>query len=74
MDPLITARYGMMAAEQRFQASAARVAQMGDDDTVDLGKEVVDQIQARNQFTANVHVVRIADEMWRALMDVQARR
>ena len=32
MDPIATARYGMMAATQRFEASAARVAQAGGGD------------------------------------------
>jgi flagellar basal body rod protein FlgG len=71
MDPLLTARAGMMNAERRFAASATRVAQMGCDGNVDLVHEVVEQIQAKTQFSANAQVVRFSDEMWQALLDIQ---
>ena len=73
MDPLITARAGMMTAERRFADSATRVAQMGSDEPVDLVHEAVEQIQARTQFAASARIVRFTDEMWRALMDMQER-
>jgi flagellar basal body rod protein FlgG len=73
MDPLATARYGLMVAEQRFAASASRVARMGSDDSVDLGQEVVEQVQAKTAFTANTQMIRIADQMWRSLLDIQSR-
>jgi len=69
MDPLSLARYGMMTAEARLSASAGRIAADGD---VDYGHEAVEQIQAAQQFKASVGVARVADEMWRALLDVQA--
>jgi flagellar hook protein FlgE len=71
MDPLSTARYGMIAAASRLAASAARVAAWNGDD-VDLARETVDQIEARQQFIASAKVVGFSDEMWRALMDVAA--
>lgn len=73
MDPISTARGGLAAASARFEASAERTARMGADDTVDAGQEVVEQIQAKHQFSANLGVIRVADEMWRALMDIQTR-
>jgi len=73
MNPIATARYGLMAAEQRFAASASRVARLGDDDSVDLGHEAAEQIQAKTAFSANAQVIRVADQMWRSLLDLQAR-
>jgi flagellar basal body rod protein FlgC len=71
MDPISTARYGMMAASQRLDASAERVARMGADDSVDYGQEAVEQIGAKQAFSANAGVVKIADQMWQALLDIQ---
>lgn len=73
MDPISTARYGMMAASRSFEASANRVAGMAGDDSVDYGKEAVEQIEAKQAFSANLGVIRIADEMWRSLLDLQTR-
>ena len=72
MDPLSTARYGMMAAENRLTASAQRIAGWNGGDDVDVAHEAVGQIQAQQQFTASTKVVRFADEMFRALMDMQS--
>lgn len=72
MDPLSIARYGMMSAQDRLTRSAGRVAQWNGDDDVDLAQETVEQIEARQQFAANAKVVTFADDMWRALMDIQA--
>lgn len=72
MDPISTARYGMMAAEQRLNVSADRVATMGSPDSdVDYATEAVAQIQAKQAFKANVQTLKVADEMWNALLDIQ---
>jgi flagellar hook protein FlgE len=79
MDPISIARGGLIAASARFEASASRTARMGAadpatgkaDDSVDLGSEVVEQTEAKHQFSANLGVIRVADEMWRALLDIQ---
>lgn len=71
MDPLSIARYGMRAAEARLTASAERVA--ADPLGVDLAAEAVEQIQASQAFRANVRTANIADQMWRSLIDLQAR-
>jgi flagellar basal body rod protein FlgG len=73
MDPISTARYGLMAAERRFADSASRVARMAGDDSVDYGAEAVEQVEAKQAFSANVHVINVADEMWQALLKLQSR-
>lgn len=69
MDPISTARYGMMAATQQLAASANRVAAGGD--TVDYASEAVGLIGAKQAFKADVGVIKVADEMWRSLLDLQ---
>jgi flagellar hook protein FlgE len=73
MDPISTARYGMMAATRSLEASASRVAGMAGDDSVDYAKEAVGQIEAKQAFSANVGVIKIADKMWQSLLDLQTR-
>jgi hypothetical protein len=73
MDPISTARYGMMAASQQLAASASRVAQMNGGDPGDYAAEAVTQIEARQAFVADTRVVRIADEMWQSLLDIQSK-
>jgi flagellar basal body rod protein FlgC len=68
MDPISTARYGMMAATQQLAASANRIAAGG----ADYGAEAVNQIEAKQSFQANVGVVKIADKMWQSLLDLQS--
>ena len=69
MNPIAIASYGMMAATRRFEASAVRTAQGPD---ADYGQEVVEQVSARQQFSAMVGVIKVADEMWDSLLAVQA--
>jgi flagellar hook protein FlgE len=79
MDAISIATGGLMAATARFDASASRTASMGatdpttgaPTDNVDAGQEAVTQIKAKQQFTANVGVIRIANEMWSSLLDLQ---
>ena len=51
----------------------SRVAQMAGNDSVDYGSEAVEQVQAKHAFSANIQVVKVADEMWQALLDIQTR-
>jgi flagellar hook protein FlgE len=79
MDPISIARGGLLAASARFEASASRTARLGASepagapagDDADLSSEVVEQIEAQHAFSANLGVIKIADEMWRALLEVQ---
>ena len=73
MDPLSTARYGLMAAERKFSDSASRVARMAGDDSVDYATEAVAQIEAKQAFNANAGVITVADEMFQTLLDLQTR-
>jgi len=74
MDPISTARYGMMAATQRLNASASRVAgdAMTGENGVDYAAEAVTQIEAKQSFKAGVAVIKVADQMMQALLDLQA--
>jgi len=71
MDPISTARYGLIAATQQLEASAQRVAAGGDN--LDQVNEIVDQIQAKQAFAADVGIIKIADKMWQSLLDLQSR-
>jgi hypothetical protein len=61
----------MMVAVQRFESAAGRIAQ-GVDAPGSLEVAMTDQIQAKTQFSAQTGILRVADDMWRALMDLQA--
>jgi flagellar basal body rod protein FlgC len=75
MDPISTARYGLMAASRRFEASAVNVATMGveGEPDVDLAKETVDMIQAKTAYSANIQVIKFAQDMWDSLLQLQTR-
>ena len=73
MDVLATAASGLVAAGGRLAASAARVARAGADGDVDLTRETVALVEAKTAFKANLAVVRIADEMWSSLLELQVR-
>jgi flagellar hook protein FlgE len=73
MDPISTARYGMMAATQSLTASAGRVATSGGPaGDADYAQEAVTQIQASQSFKADVGVIKVADQMWQSLLDLQS--
>ena len=72
MDPIATAQYGLTAASHRFEASATRIANMRSDDSVDLGDEIVGMVQAKHAFSANLTVIRFAQDMWDALLKLQS--
>jgi flagellar hook protein FlgE len=73
MDPISTARYGMMAATQQLTASANRIAAGGASGDADYATEAVNQIEAKQSFQANVGVIKIADKMWQSLLDLQSQ-
>lgn len=73
MDPIATAQYGLLAASRRFETSASRVARMDvPGESVDLASEVVEQISAKHQFSANLSVIRTAQDMSGELLDILA--
>jgi hypothetical protein len=71
MDPISSARAGLMAASARFEASASRTARLGFDDSVDYVTEAVEQVKAKTEFKANLQVIRFADDMWQSLLAIQ---
>lgn len=71
MDPISTARYGMMAVTQRLADSASRVASLGGEGEVDYASEAVARIEAKQAFKANVAVITVADQMWDSLLALQ---
>jgi flagellar basal body rod protein FlgC len=75
MDPISTARYGLMAASRRFETSAVNVATMGVEGApdTDLAKETVDMIQAKTAYSANIQVIKFAQDMWDSLLQLQTR-
>ena len=72
MDPIATARYGLMAAAQRFEASATQIAQGGASDAGDLAEGIVGLTEAKTAFKANAMVIRFAEDMWDSLLDIQS--
>lgn len=72
MQALAIAAAGMTAAANRLTASAERTATWSarDSDT-DLAKEAVEQVSAKTDFKANVAVLKTADEMIGALLDLK---
>ena len=71
MDPISTARYGLMAASRRFETAAVEVSRMGGDEPVDVEGAMVEMIQSKTAFSANLSVIRFAQDMWDSLLDLQ---
>jgi len=71
MDPISTARYGLTAASRQFESAATKIASMRGDDDVDVAGSVVDMVQAKHAFSANLTVIRFAQDMWDSLLKLQ---
>lgn len=63
---------GLQAAASRFERSAERTAAWSPASSVDPVQETVEQIGAKHAFSANLSVIRTADEMLGALLDLRA--
>jgi len=68
MDAFSIATAGLTRATDRFTASASRM--VGPDP--DYAREVVEQVQAKTDFKANLAVIKAADEMTGTLLDMLA--
>jgi flagellar hook protein FlgE len=68
MDAISIATAGLTRATDRLTASAIRTVAPD----ADLGREVVEQVQAKTDFKANLAVIRAADEMTGTLLDMLA--
>lgn len=69
MQAFATAASGIASASARFEASAARTAR---DPLSDLAGETVERLTAAIALKANVAVLKTADEMAGALLDIRA--
>jgi flagellar basal body rod protein FlgC len=74
MTAITTAASGLQAAVSRLNASAARTARMGLSlgGDIDPVRESVERIEAGAAFKANIAVIRTADQMTGALLDILA--
>jgi flagellar hook protein FlgE len=68
---------GLQQAQFQLDNSAQRLAGIGSvtpdgagADTVDLSAAAVSIVSARNQFAANVNVLKIADDMQKSLINL----
>lgn len=73
MDPISTARYGLMAATRRFETAAVEVSRMGGEADVDVEGAMVEMVQSKHAFSANLSVIRFAQDMWDSLLEIQTR-
>jgi len=67
MDPMVTARYGMLAAALQVEQSARRVADFGAG--VELPAGAVELVVARHQHSASLVAWKAAEEMQGELFD-----
>lgn len=72
MDPIVTAHYGMMAANHRFEDAARRTVGSAAGEFGDLAEASVDMANAKAALEANVQVARTADEMLGVLVNISA--
>jgi flagellar hook protein FlgE len=67
---------GLSRSEAQFGAAAARIARFpvataaGASDSVDLSAAAVALMQSRNSFEANTKLIKVADQMDQALLDM----
>ena len=69
MQAIAIAAAGIAGATERFSASAARTAR---DPLADLAGETVERMTAKTEFSANIAVLKTADEMYGSLLDILA--
>lgn len=67
-----TAQAGIQSALSRFEKSAERTVRMNDPAAdVDIAQEIVQQLNAKHEVSANISVLRTADEMMGKLLDLK---
>ena len=78
MSVLSIAASGIDAATRRFEQASSRIARAGSstglasETDTDLTDDIVDQLAARQSFTANVAVARTGDQVLGTLLDIIA--
>lgn len=67
-----TALQGMQSAETGVNRAAARIAMAPANPQENLPTDVVDLMQSRNDFQANLKVAKVTDDMTKATLDLLA--
>jgi flagellar basal body rod protein FlgG len=65
-----TALRGIEQAQNRVDTAARHIATAGAADAVDLSTEAVALIQARDDFGANIAVLKTADDLQKSLLSL----
>lgn len=60
----------LTSASGRFERSSARLLEAASGAGGDIAAPLIDMIAAKAQFKAGVAVIRFADEMWGALLQI----
>jgi hypothetical protein len=72
MIALNTALQGIQSAETGFTSAAARIATAPANPQENLPTDIVDLMSSRNDFQANLKVVKVTDDMAKATLDLLA--
>ena len=79
MDVSSIALQGLEQAQAQLERSAGRLARVGANtpqgagvDQVDLSQEAVAMLSAKNQFSSNINVLKIADDMQKSVINLLA--
>jgi hypothetical protein len=72
MDVSSIALQGLQQAQVQLESAAQRVAGAGSatSDTADLSREAVSILSAKNDFAANINVMKVADDMQKSLINL----
>jgi flagellar basal body rod protein FlgC len=72
-EPMSIATSGAAAAANRFSVAASNLVRATTSDSPsDTAKPIVDMIESRAAFTANLAVLKAADKMSKSLLDIVA--
>ena len=72
MDVSAIALQGLEQAQSQFDAAARRIAAQPADDAVSLSEEAVALMSSKNQFTANINVMKVADRIKKTTLSLLA--
>jgi hypothetical protein len=72
MDVSAIALQGLERAQGQVDSAARRIAAQPADDAVGLSEEAVALMSSKNQFTANVKVMKIADRIQKTTLSLLA--
>jgi len=64
----------LTSASGRFELNSARLLEAASGGGADMAEPLVGMMAAKAQFKAGVALIRFADDMWGALLDIRAAR